>query len=605
MRKLLSHKLFSISIIQILVFLLSSGILYLAWSLSNEPAIPASRYLLGLAALLFACVLAWLVGQQITLLKKQQELQQKFDNIQVNFPELERRLDSVLQLNHCLLDAQDEKGLMDTALEVISNLVGASAVTFVPMDEWGQPLSAYTFGDMPDTMLRAWADHLVSPVVRERCRVCQAKHALPDSNCPMLDGQFSRAVSIYCLPLRRGDRMLGMLNLHIPAGNTISQDLMVFLEGLLHEVSLAIQTIRLRNQEFNTLRQLQMLRTTKSDLPALLESLLEGLQQVIEADFVLIQIKAVEPWQSVIQVQKGSPHWLGVDTLEALCQEVNESNQIVCADGLGLQGTGSVMVAPLLLPQGHNAGAMLVATEQATFSLREQTILSHLAEQAALTVENERIFLLLEYNTVIQERARLAREIHDGLAQTLAFLKMKTSQMQIYLKQGDTLRLSQVLQQHYQVLTDAYLDTRQAIDNLRQSTQEGLIQWIEQTAADFEVANGLSVERKLDPLERELSPEVHAQLIRIVQEALSNIRKHASAQRAWILLHKWNGDLILEIGDDGEGFTPEDVPEMTRYGLRGMRERAEFIGADFQIISQPRQGTLVRLRLPVYEETVL
>jgi two-component system, NarL family, nitrate/nitrite sensor histidine kinase NarX len=98
---------------------------------------------------------------------------------------------------------------------------------------------------------------------------------------------------------------------------------------------------------------------------------------------------------------------------------------------------------------------------------------------------------------------------------------------------------------------------------------------------------------------------VYAQLIRIVQEALSNVRKHARAQRVWISLRHWNRDLILEIGDDGEGFTPEDVPELTRYGLRGMRERAEFIGADFQIISQPRQGTLVRLRLPLYEEPVL
>jgi two-component system, NarL family, nitrate/nitrite sensor histidine kinase NarX len=555
--------------------------------------------------MLFAGILAWLVGQQVTLHKKQDDLQQNFGNIREDFPELQRRLDSVLQLNHNLLDAQDEKGLMDTALEVISNLVGASAVTFVPMDEWGQPLSAFTFGDMPDTMLRAWADHLVSPAVRDRCRTCRVKHALPESNCPMLEGQFSRAVSIYCLPLRRGERTLGMLNLHLPAGSSISKDLMIFLEGLLQEVALAIQTVRLRNQEFNTLRQLQMMRPTKSDLSVLLDSFLEGFQQVIEVDFVLIQIRAVEPWQSGKQVQKGSLPWLKEQTRQEISDKAIENGHLEMRSGQGPQGAGSVMAAPLLLPQGQVVGVLLVASELDEFGAREEAILSHLAEQAALTIENERIFLLLEYNAVVQERMRLAREIHDGLAQTLAFLKMKTSQMQSYLSQGDMSRLSQVLQQHYQVLTDAYLDTRQAIDNLRQSTQQGLIHWIEQTAVDFETANGMSIERNLEPPEHEFSPEVYAQLIRIVQEALSNVRKHARAQRVWISLRHWNGDLILEIGDDGEGFTPEDVPELTRYGLRGMRERAEFIGADFQIISQPRQGTLVRLRLPLYEEPVL
>jgi two-component system, NarL family, nitrate/nitrite sensor histidine kinase NarX len=548
---------------------------------------------LGLAILVFAGVLAWLVGEQLKLLKTKEELQQKFDEVQENFPEIQRRLEGVLKLNHSLLEAQDEQGLMDTALEIIANLVSASAVTFVPMDEWGQALPAYTYGDMPNTMLTAWANHLISPAVRDRCRTCQLKHALPESNCPMLEGQFSRAISIYCLPLRRGERLLGMLNLHLPAGSVVAQDLIVFLEGLLHEVALAIQTVRLRNQELNTLRQLRMMRTSKADLPVLLENLLEGLQQVIEVDFALIQIKGVEPWQSGAQVRKGFLPELMDKTVKDLYERVLASGELEHVSQPDLGEIVTVMAAPLKLLQGQVVGVLLIASK------------ANLAEQAALTVENERMYLLLEYNAVIQERVRLAREIHDGLAQTLAFLKMKTSQMQNYLMQGDTSRLDQVLQQHYQVLTDAYLDTRQAIDNLRQSTQHGLINWLEQSAADFETASGMIIERKFEPPEREVSPEVQAQLIRIVQEALSNVRKHARAQRAWISLHQWNGDLILEIGDDGQGFSPEDLSELTRYGLRGMRERAEFIGADFQITSQLHQGTLVRLRLPLYEETVL
>ncbi len=127
--------------------------------------------------------------------------------------------------------------------------------------------------------------------------------------------------------------------------------------------------------------------------------------------------------------------------------------------------------------------------------------------------------------------------------------------------------------------------------------------WLEQLMGEFESSSGLTVERSIATGE-ELSPEVQAQMIRILQEALSNIRKHAHAQRVWVSLHEWEGDLILEVGDDGQGFDPSEMPELSRYGLRGMRERAEFIGADLQVTSHPRQGTVVRLRLPRYEETL-
>jgi signal transduction histidine kinase len=97
----------------------------------------------------------------------------------------------------------------------------------------------------------------------------------------------------------------------------------------------------------------------------------------------------------------------------------------------------------------------------------------------------------------------------------------------------------------------------------------------------------------------DLAPEVQAQLIRIVQEALSNTRKHAEAQQVWVSCHTVSGELVLEIRDDGRGFSPEDVPGPSRHGMRGMRERAELIGAEFQVISRPQEGTTVRLRLPM------
>jgi signal transduction histidine kinase len=88
--------------------------------------------------------------------------------------------------------------------------------------------------------------------------------------------------------------------------------------------------------------------------------------------------------------------------------------------------------------------------------------------------------------------------------------------------------------------------------------------------------------------------------MRIVQEALSNVRKHAHANQVWIDCIERDGDLYLEVQDDGDGFFPEDVSGTSRHGLRGMRERADLIGADFQIINQVGQGTKINIRLPIY-----
>ncbi len=581
---------------------------YLLWRIVFAREVQIEWALFWLCATVLAAAGGWIVANWQNASRERDRLQRQLEALSEKLPAVQRRLDTVMQLNSSLVDAQDEKDLMDSALPVIADLLNASAVTFVPMDEWGQPLSAFTWGDLPEPMLKAWAEHLATERVRVRCEQCERRIAPPDVACPILEGPFARTVTIYCLPLMRGERMLGMLNVHLPVDAEFSPEERDFLEGLLNEIGLAVQTIRLRNQELTTLRQLQMLRASKADLSTLLGSLLDGLQRALNVDFVLLTVTKVDQWQTGLQLQKGFSPWLESSVIEKINAQVLSSRATYPAlpDSVSLSAEETTELAvPLFLPGGQVTGSLLVAGKRPlAFGAHELEILQNTAAQSALLIENERMFLSLEYNAVIQERVRLAREIHDGLAQTLAFLKLKTSQMQSFLSQGDMTRLSQVLQQNYQALADAYLDTRQAIDNLRLTPQPGLMHWLEQLIKEFETASGLTVERNID-VNVGLSPEVQAQLIRILQEALSNIRKHANARRVWISLREWEGDLILEIGDDGQGFNPEEMPELSQYGLRGIRERSEFIGADIQITSKPREGTVVRLRLPSYEETLI
>ena len=116
---------------------------------------------------------------------------------------------------------------------------------------------------------------------------------------------------------------------------------------------------------------------------------------------------------------------------------------------------------------------------------------------------------------------------------------------------------------------------------------------------EFQEYTGLVVEMCDPEIASGLSPEVQAQLIRIVQEGLSNVRKHAGAHRVDISCRLLGEELIMEIHDDGAGFNVEDVPGPSQHGLRGMRERAELIGAELQVVSQPDMGTAVVVRLPL------
>jgi len=222
--------------------------------------------------------------------------------------------------------------------------------------------------------------------------------------------------------------------------------------------------------------------------------------------------------------------------------------------------------------------------------------------RSTLDAKGEALLEQLEYKAVLDERTRLAREIHDGLAQTLAFLKLESARLQTYVTKGDVDAVTRTLQACYQTLSDAYLDARQAIDNLRRVPDECLGDWLEGTAADFKTLTGLEVDVSNVQLSHVFSPSVKAQLIRIVQEALTNIRKHAQACTVTIAAFECEDTAILEVRDNGRGFVPEEAQPVSQYGLRSMRERAESIGAGLQITSVPGTGTNIRLQIPIREK---
>ncbi len=521
--------------------------------------------------------------------------------------EARSRLSTVFRVSQLYAEADSEDEIVQHLLRLSIDSVGARGASFVPLDERGQPRTAINQGELPFPVADAWLEYLASPAVRQSCLACKQQEQLNHS-CQLLRGSFLDAIGMFCVPVRRGDQEYGVLNLYLPRLERLDEDPQAFLRAIVDETALALEGVRLRQREMAALRQLQAVQE-KTDLRSLLCGLLENLQATLEADYAVIAVGKAGNNQLTERVVSGEVEASAEPMIEGILRTAIASQEPVmlgnnASDAPHTPGFRAIMAAPLEVPDLPALGALLVANKRTrTFSQRQFSMLQTVAGQAAFVLQNVRTANEYEYKAVMQERTRLAREIHDGLAQTLGFLKLKAAQMRNYADNLDWESLGNTIDILYDTLADAYQDARQAIDGLRISNAEsGLAGWLPQVVDEFRDISGLNVSLREPDGDVDLPPEVHSQLIRIVQEALNNIRKHAQAGQVWVSCQEIAGDLVLEVRDDGIGFSPEDLPDSSQHGLRSMRERAELIGADFQVICQLQAGTTVRLSLPLMAE---
>jgi two-component system nitrate/nitrite sensor histidine kinase NarX len=577
------------------------GVLGLELILKNQPA----EWGFWIPAVLLAGAISWLLADWWMGRKQQKMLETHLQDTRQVGSALERRLHGMLRLNQVWLEAQTEKELIERSLSIISEMTGAVGVSFMPFDEWGQPLNALTHGAFPAPVLKAWAEHLSEPRVRNRCRVCQKLETTVGESCPLLEAPFDQSVRIYCLPLQRENQTLAMLNIYLPPSQQFDSEMHEFLTTLLREMLSALEVIRLKTQEQAALRQLHSPQLMQSSIENHAQNLLDHLCAVFGFSAARLEVKPSLPHFRGMQLMTGKDAWIQSQAADDWMREI--LNNVRAADcvlrDVSVANERVVLALPCCLPGDVMIGAVLfIRRSGQPVSDERRELLRIIATQLAMLVESERLQQEREYRVVLQERIRLAREIHDSLAQTLAYLKLTVAQMQTQLAHGELQRLEQMIHQSHQALADAYLETRQVIDSLRLSPGEDMILWLEPLSREFEKNSGMRVERLFHAGLPKIEPEIQAQLLRIVQEALSNVRKHSQASLVRIEVRNWKGVLILEISDNGVGFSAEDVPEFSRHGLRGMRERAELIGADFQVISKPQAGTTIRVHLPLKQE---
>uniref|UniRef100_UPI0035AE32B4 type IV pili methyl-accepting chemotaxis transducer N-terminal domain-containing protein n=1 Tax=Hylemonella sp. TaxID=2066020 RepID=UPI0035AE32B4 len=289
-------------------------------------------------------------------------------------------------------------------------------------------------------------------------------------------------------------------------------------------------------------------------------------------------------------------HAATVDSLRVIpIHALGEERERLC----GKSGFETLVNIPVRLHERLMGEIDLFFYPRVMLGEAERSLLEALASHLAGAMENLRLNALEKEAAVAQERQLLARELHDSIAQSLAFLRIQVQLMRDALQSGDRAAMARVLEEIDTGVRESYGDVRELLLHFRTRTNtEDIETALIATLHKFELQSGLKASLQMLGQGMPLAPDLQVQVLHIVQEALSNIRKHARASRVWLDVQQqpaWR----FEVRDDGAGFDPE-APGVddSHVGLRIMRERAERIGAQVELYSSPGRGTSVVLTLP-------
>jgi two-component system nitrate/nitrite sensor histidine kinase NarX len=265
-------------------------------------------------------------------------------------------------------------------------------------------------------------------------------------------------------------------------------------------------------------------------------------------------------------------------------------------------GFETVVSVPVRLHERLVGEINLFYRASVTLTAEDRALLDTLASHLAGAMESLRAGALERESAVAEERSLLARELHDSIAQSLAFLKIQVSMLRDAVKRADAPQIERVIGELDAGVRESVSDVRELLVHFRTRTNgEDIEPALRTTLQKFEHQTGLSTHLNILGHGLPLPSDVQVQVLHVVQEALSNVRKHAGAREVWVEVRQAPGWRV-EVRDDGCGFDADGpVPDQTHVGLGIMRERADRIGATVEVSSVAGSGTAVVLTLPEAE----
>jgi len=220
----------------------------------------------------------------------------------------------------------------------------------------------------------------------------------------------------------------------------------------------------------------------------------------------------------------------------------------------------------------------------------------------SLAIERTRLAERGATLAAVEERNRIARDLHDTLAQSLAAIALQLESAQLLAEQGEAARARETIERTLQLTRAALDDARRSVLELRAPPLEGvgLLDAIRVLGRDLRARDGAPIAVSVEGAEGAdaLPAAVESGLFHIAREALANAARHARVSAVSVLLERRGGDVELRVSDDGVGFDVAAIPP-GRFGLVGMSERARLLGGLLRVVTAPGTGTTIAVTVPI------
>jgi signal transduction histidine kinase len=416
--------------------------------------------------------------------------------------------------------------------------------------------------------------------------------------------------SVLDLDLVRGHARVGHLRLlfHPAVRPGVSVEALTDVAG---EIATAIELARAgedlqrRERERAALYEVALQLTGRAPLPEVLDTIAGHARTLLGADRSVVCIDEERPGPN-----RGWSERLGLTSNGSVCVfphpggKVRHTRNPSCPFVDGTDGMSRAAV-PLRGPEG-SAGELCVVRDGPPFTPGEVRLLGALADMAAVAIRTHRLRDAEEQWTILSERDRIARELHDSLAQVLGTIHLRLRALEMLAADAASGEVARELSDLADTADEAYRDVREAILGLREtiSAQHGLEGALREYLAKYSRQTGIAATLACEGDTRAaLSPRSEVQLLRVVQEALTNVRKHAAAHRVTVRIDCIGPVPMLIVEDDGVGFDPARVAASFEggFGMTSMRERVEQIGGSLDVHTAPGEGTRVVVRLDAEE----
>ncbi len=398
--------------------------------------------------------------------------------------------------------------------------------------------------------------------------------------------------------------------------NRMAATLQSLYGNLEAQVATKTQRIAAQKERLEALYGVSVFLAQTNDLTALTQGFVQRVRRMMRADAMALRWSGEDPSKLLLLASDEFPELMREEEKclmagACACGQPQPDARtrvipIVSSDVAPLQhcsrmGYVGMISVPVRMHNKVMGEINLFYKSQVSLPAEELELMDTLASHLATAVEGLRTVVLDREAAISGERALLARELHDSIAQSLAFLKIQVQLLRTAMAKNDADKTALALGELDSGLKDSIADVRELLVHFRTRAQaDDIDRAVQETLQKFQHQTGLQVNRKVIGEGLPLPQDVQIHVLHVLQEALSNVRKHAGARGVEIEVHKGEPWRFV-VRDDGAGFDEGGQRSELQVGLKIMRERAQQIGATVTVDSAIGQGTTVTLRVPTLQ----